>query len=441
MLAHMEAVMTVTYSTSHILVKTPRLHARDVDRLNEILDEAGLGRPLRHPEAGAPPAGWSGLAVLPLAGADPMAVRDTVRAAAAKGGGDLPSLILNHQYDAGTEVGKQYAAGTEVGQQYAAGTEVGQQHAAGTEVGERNVKLFSASGKKSGHGLVAWLPAPAYEMPPSKPLQESPRPPVIALLDSGVQLHNWLPENGGPPSVVDAEAAYGWKAPMLPPDPEKISANPDYGTHWGHATFITGLIRKEAPGAQVLSMRVMDVAGKVSELNVADALEWLATTDKVKVDIVLMAFGRRERPGDHDLENLRGPIRKLANRRVRIVASAGNDGSDRPVYPAAFAAEQGLAVVSVGALATPTERAPYSNFGPWVHRWGKGTNVISIMPLTSKGVGMEPAADLLGAGPAPHPGDGYAWWSGTSFAAATCAGKLVARSHSGQALPEPAAGA
>ena len=407
--------MTVNYSTSHILVKAPRLHARDIDRLNEILDEAGLGRPLGYPEAAAPPADKSGMTVLPLAGADPMAVRDTVRAAAAKGG-ELPSMIPEYQYGAGT-----------------------------VDDGARDAgKLFSASGKKSGHGLIAWLAAPAYEMPPSPPWQDPPRPPVIALLDSGVQRHHWLPEKGDPPFVVDAETL-AWSPPMPPPDPEK-QADPDYGTHWGHATFVAGLIRRAAPGAQVLSMRVMDAAGKVSESNAAHALTWLANSDTVKVDIVLMAFGRQENPGEPDLGNLRVPIAALASRGVRIVASAGNDGSDRPVYPEAFATEPKLAiasrpsVVSVGALAAPTERAPYSNFGPWVHRWGKGTNVISTMPLTTKGVGLESAADLQGAGPAPHPGDGYAWWSGTSFAAATCAGELAAKLH-GQALPEPPAGA
>ncbi len=425
--------MTVNYSTSHVLARATGLRAADIDRLNEILAEAGVGRPLRHPAAGAPTADESGLTVLPLAGADPMAVRDAVRAAAAKGGG-VPSVILNHQYTAGTEVGKQYATG--------------KQHAASAKDGKGSVDLFSASGKKSGHGLVAWLPAPAYEMPPGKPLQESPRPPVIALLDSGVQRHQWLPGNGRPPFVVDAED-HGWSPPMPPPDPEKHhDEDPPYGTHWGHATFIAGLIRQAAPSARVLSMRVMDGAGKVSERNVTSALHWLATTTtgEAKADIVLMAFGRPEKPGDHDLENLRALIKKLADLKVPIVASAGNDGSDLPVYPAAFATEPELAigsrpsVVSVGALATPTERAPYSNFGPWVHRWGKGTDVLSIMPLTSKGAGLQSHTDLLAAGPPPQPGDGYAWWSGTSSAAATYAGELAARLHSGQALPEPAAG-
>ena len=85
---------------------------------------------------------------------------------------------------------------------------------------------------------------------------------------------------------------------------------------------------------------------------------------------------------------------------MRIVASAGNDGADRPVYPAAFATESKLScksqrsVVSVGALAgarRPRERAPYSNFGPWVTEWGQGTNIISIMPLTTSSADDHPA--------------------------------------------------
>ena len=72
-----------------------------------------------------------------------------------------------------------------------------QQFSAGTvEDGARLTKLyappdFTGEGKKSGHGSVAWLPAPDTELP-SVPWQPQ-RPPVIALLDSGVQTHSWLP--------------------------------------------------------------------------------------------------------------------------------------------------------------------------------------------------------------------------------------------------------
>lgn len=316
------------------------------------------------------------------------------------------------------------------------------QYDAGTlEHSARESELF-ADGKKSGHGTIAWLPAPAYEMRARPLWRPSSRPPVIALLDSGVRPHPWLPEGGDQPFVLHAED-YGWQSPV-PDDAASESADENYRSHWGHATFIAGLIRLAAPGAQVLSLRVMDSAGKVREDAAAHALNWLADNPESPggVDLVLMAFGRQADPGDHDLTKLRAPIRKLADRGVRIVASAGNDGTEHPVYPAAFAAEPELsrksqrAVVSVGALATPTERAPYSNSGPWVAQWHRGTNIISIMPLTTRTTD-EPDSDSSSA---PPRGDGYAWWSGTSFAAAIAAGQLAASLMPGQGRNGPDGG-
>ena len=107
-----------------------------------------------------------------------------------------------------------------------------------------------------------------------------------------------------------------------------------------------------------------------------------------------MAFGRQADPGDKDLDDLRAAVLRLS--RVPIVASAGNDGSDRTVYPAALAAEDGSPVVSVGALAAPTERAPYSNYGPWVREWRNGTNVISISSLTTADLDSELGTELTG---------------------------------------------
>jgi hypothetical protein len=404
--------MTVNYREDRILARASELRPGDIDRLNKILEDAGIGRPLRHPEAGSAAAGVSDLAVLPVVGADPMAVRDAVRAFIRQGGGELPTLVLDSQYNAGT-----------------------------VEDGARETDLFDASGKKSGHGTIAWLPAPAYEMPDTPPGPHGH--PVIALLDSGVQPHDWLSADGDPPFVIDAAEKYGWSAPGLGPDPGKEPV-PRYGSHWGHATFIAGLIRLTAPDAQLLSMRVMNIEGKVSESDVVNALEWLADPDHhpdLTVDIVLMCFGRQADAGDHDLDLLRGSIKAFSSGNVRFVASAGNNGAETPVYPAAFAAEQGLPVVSVGALATPTQRAPYSNSGPWVQEWRKGTNILSVMPLTTKNIGGK-RVTAQAASDAPDvtaTGNGYAWWSGTSFAAAIYAGQLAQRMSAAQVLPEPGA--
>jgi hypothetical protein len=405
--------MSANYRKDGILVKASELRPGDVDRLNKVLEDAGLGRPLRQPETGTPAAGPSGLVELAVAGADPMAIRDAARAHAQRGGEEMPALTPPYEYDAGTvEHGAQYTA------------------------------LFTAAGLKSGHGTVAWLPAPAYEMPPPPPWRPH-RPPVIVVLDSGVRPHNWLPEGGNPTFTADA-ATYGSPPPTLQdPAPPPGKPRPYYGSHFGHATFIAGLIRLAAPGARVLSLRVMNSAGKVDETDVANALSWLAGKGRTKtgVDIVLMCFGRPADPSDPDLDNLRTPIRALSDK-VQIVASAGNDGSEHPVYPAAFAVEPGLSVVSVGAGASPTERAPFSNFGPWVREWRGGTNIVSCMPLTTKDIGKQRVAAqaAVGAPDVSATGNGFAWWSGTSFAAAIYAGQLASQIRPGAAPRKRTAG-
>jgi subtilisin family serine protease len=397
--------MTVNYREDRILATASELRPGDIDRLNKILEDAGLGRPLRHPEAGSLAASVSDLAVLPVVGADPLAVRDAVRAFIRQGGGELPTLVLDSQYRAGT-----------------------------VEDGARETPLFSASGKKSGHGTIAWLSAPDYEMPTPQPWQQqSDRRPVIALLDSGVRRHDWLPDPAGsPPFVVDA-AQHGWSGPVLDDDPDD--------SHWGHATFIAGLIRLAAPKAQVLSMKVMSSKGNVNESDVVNALNWLAAPGHpdVTADIVLMAFGRHADPDDTGLDTVKAAISQLT--RVRIVVSAGNHGSERPCFPAAFAADASLSVVSVGALASATERAPYSNYGPWVREWRGGTNIISTMPVTTQDIGEQRVTARTSFGPyaVSSTANGYAWWSGTSFAAAIYAGQLAQRMSAAQALPEPGA--
>jgi subtilisin family serine protease len=406
--------MSANYREDRILAKASEFQPGDVDRLNKILEDAGHGRPLRQPETDASACGASGLVALTVTGADPKAIRNAVDAHARRGGEESPTLVLDHQFSSGT-----------------------------AEQAQQDVLV--ASGLKSGHGTAAWLSAPDYEMPEQElvPWQRLDRRPVIALLDSGVQPHVWLPlPANGQACVVDAAEAYGWPAPKLPEDTGPIDGN--YGGRWGHATFIAGLIRLAAPDAQILSMKVMSSVGQVTTCDVNHALTWLVEHPEVggSVDIVLMCFGRQTDADDSDLTSLRDPIDALSPR-VRFVASAGNDGSENPVYPAAFAAEPGSTVVSVGGLASPTERAPGSNYGPWVQEWRKSSNLVSIMPLTTKETGVIERDPKLGFGPFRQVDtrDGFAWWSGTSFAAAIYAGELAALlPQPGPALPEPAAG-
>lgn len=361
-----------------------------VERLNGLLAEAGLGRPLSPPAVPAAPG--VELIELPVQG-DPVSVARASRRLAGRPDVEVPECLPDYECTAAT-----------------------------VEDDARETNLypyFRASGRKSGHGTVAWLPAPDYVMPPKPPRRPASQLPagrrVVALLDTGVREHDWLVETDGEPYWESAE---GWTPRrVIPGDAGQESHGeegdgPDFGSHWGHGTFLAGLVRLEAPDARILSLRVMSDAGRVSDLNAAHALNWLAdrVRDGHRVDVVLAAFGRPVVDEDEEMVQVRQALKRLTDRGVPVVASAGNGGTDTPVYPAAFAVDPTLSVISVGAHASPTARAPYSNHGVWVRQWHEGTNAVSIMPLATTPVTVQGA---------------YAYWSGTSFAAARYAGRLA----------------
>jgi subtilisin family serine protease len=153
-----------------------------------------------------------------------------------------------------------------------------------------------------------------------------------------------------------------------------------------------------------------------------------------------MACGRQASADDPTLNDLRRAVRALTEQHVTVVASAGNNGSDQPVYPAAFATELGPKVVSVGAIATRNRRALYSNHGPWVTAGWLGTDIVSINPQTIRHAGDHQIAPSAVDNPVnPVAADSCAWWTGTSFAAAIAAGHLASGQRAGVPLPEAAA--
>jgi subtilisin family serine protease len=78
-------------------------------------------------------------------------------------------------------------------------------------------------------------------------------------------------------------------------------------------------------------------------------------------------------------------------------------------------------VIAVGALdKTGKQRAPFSNYGWWVDCCTPAVDVLSSFVAFD-----ESAAPAL-AGRTPQSFEGWATWSGTSFAAPKVAGEIVA---------------
>lgn len=279
------------------------------------------------------------------------------------------------------------------------------------------------------------------------------RRPVVAIVDTGIGEHPWL--DGHRVVIRDAEVDGGPIGTFTEDEPD---STPDaLNPFAGHGTFIAGVIHQICPDAAILPVRAMSTDGLVREWDLIRTLERLleyhlrgvaGRKRSTPVDIVVLALGfQPESAEDDDYEGmLRGVIRDLRRAGVLVVVSAGNDGDDREVYPAAWAPH----VRRVGGRAEPLNPedlhadyppiltvaaanpngtlADFSNDGPWVTCVRNGREILSTMPTTFNGplepqrIGTEPARASVD--PDDYTG-GFGQWSGTSFAAPVLAAELA----------------
>jgi len=185
----------------------------------------------------------------------------------------------------------------------------------------------------------------------------------------------------------------------------------------GHGTFVAGVITCLAPGTRVEVEGVLVHGGAVYESEIVAQLQE-AIDDDDRPQVISISAGTHTR-GDFAPLGFAalGESAKLAGREdVLIVAAAGNDASDKPLWPAAFDW-----VVSVGSVDPGGGVSDFSNVGTWVDVYARGRDVVNAFP---RGVYTchEP----------PHVGevrtfDGLARWSGTSFSTPVVTGLIAAR--------------
>jgi membrane-anchored mycosin MYCP len=198
----------------------------------------------------------------------------------------------------------------------------------------------------------------------------------------------------------------------------------------GHATFVAGLILRRAPGAELDIRPVLDAAALG---DVWDAARLIADLAGSGIDVLNLSFGCFTDDGQPPLALARAI--GLVSPEIVVVAAAGNydhadltEGLTRttPVWPAALDA-----VVAVGASDGNGKPASFSPDLPWTHFLAPGVDVESTY-LSGRVSTESPDAQGRHATTGGQAFDGWARWSGTSFAAAAVSGAIAARTVPGR---------
>jgi hypothetical protein len=237
------------------------------------------------------------------------------------------------------------------------------------------------------------------------------RPPNVLVLDTGLRTrdrrvaHPWLRDH----CVLhtpwrDLRTVGRWDDEDEPDDDRGGRLD----VQAGHGTFISGVIRQQCPDARIHHRGVLTSYGDGDDASVIAAIERATRGTDHEFDLVVMAFGTYSTSGTPP--PMATAIERLLTDPV-IVASAGNDATSRPTYPAALPG-----VVAVGAL-DGGSRAAFSNFGPWVDACAPAVDVVSTF--------FDDVDDRTEDGELREQYRGWARWSGTSFAAPKVAGVIA----------------
>ncbi|MBM9468027.1 S8 family peptidase [Nakamurella leprariae] len=259
--------------------------------------------------------------------------------------------------------------------------------------------------------------------PPWTPqLLAAPSPVTVAVIDTGItaadRSDGWLAgvADAAGPSGIDPLDVYSWDDT---PGPDGYL---DYGA--GHGTFVAGIVQQVAPKVTVRSYRAVDSDGIGSEVDVAKAMLAAARDGATVINLSLGS----ETDADQPPLAIRVALDLLAEQfpDVLCVAAAGNSGTERPAWPAAF-----REVVSVAALRADLQPAAWSNRGSWVDCSTIGEGVFSTYVRGVEYEGFDPPGPgsdgpdtFPEAGP-DAPEEPWALWSGTSFAAPQIAGAIA----------------
>jgi thermitase len=175
-----------------------------------------------------------------------------------------------------------------------------------------------------------------------------------------------------------------------------FSDSPVVGDLYGHGTHIAGIIAAiadnglgiigVAPQSQLLNVKVADDDGRCWPSAVAQGIIWAVDNGAVVINVSI------------EIRQPSAALEKAVNyaweHGAIVIAAAGNEGDQTPVYPAYYEN-----VIAVAATGPDDTLALLSNYGVWVDMAAPGDEIYSTLP-----------------------GNEYGYKTGTSFATAYVSG-------------------
>jgi len=142
-----------------------------------------------------------------------------------------------------------------------------------------------------------------------------------------------------------------------------LDSNPAYG----HATLCAGVIAAIAPDSMIMPLRVFDDSGQTDVFSVTKAI-YYAVRNGAKV--INMSFGMSRSSGA-----IKAAVNYAASNNVVTVASAGNQNTSTPQFPASASG-----VIAVASVTRTDAKASFSNYGSTIYVDAPGVNIISAYP-------------------------------------------------------------
>ena len=185
---------------------------------------------------------------------------------------------------------------------------------------------------------------------------------TVAVIDSGLY------------GVSDGESHVDINPSNVVSPYNAITGGTNVSDDHGHGTFVAGMIFANTNnGAGIagimpnVKLMPIKVSTKNRDASVSDVIKAISYAVENGADVINMSLGT-----DDLSEALKAACDKAVSEGVIVVAAAGNDGSSKPCYPAAYES-----VIGVGSLTSENLLAASSQYGESVYVTAPGAGVVS----------------------------------------------------------------